>query len=262
MKAIAISLILASTLGGCTSFRGPGPIYGPTGVTVATVPPLGANPTDLRSRFVTSAKYAESDPSPQNLRTFMNRGFTLTYANCDAYFQLMGRHQRRARIFRDTITPVTALITGLIPLINFNSEQGAENALKYIALGSAFTTSGLGVYDQHFLFGAENIDSVRTLTMRALVEHMNAAQGSVEAGNFEQAVIHILDNFAVCTPQRILTLTRQAIANGDVEVRSNGGAPNAAGGNDPPPPPPPVTQTNQTSGGVESFTPGIAPPRD
>lgn len=262
MKSIVIPLASALILSGCTSWRGPGPIYGPTGVSVSTTPPLDSNLGDLRSRFVAAAKDAESVPSKANLQNFMMRGFTLTYANCDSYFQMMGRHQRRARVFRDSISPVTALITGLIPLINFDGEKGAENALKYLALGSAFTTSTLAIYDEHFLFGAENIDSVQKLTMRALVEHMSSARKSVEDQNFEQAVIHILDNYAVCTPQRILSMSRQAIANGNVKVDVSGKAPDGKPKDvvDPAPPPPPPPAADSI-GGVESFTPVIEPQR-
>jgi hypothetical protein len=81
--------------------------------------------------------------------------------------------------------------------------------------GTAFN-SGVDIYTKHFLFSAENIASVKNLTLKALSTHQDAV---LDQGNlsFQDAVMRLNDNQAICTPRSIALLAKQAIAVGDVE---------------------------------------------
>jgi hypothetical protein len=171
-----------------------------------------------------SARGAATDmfPAPDAgsvplMLNFMRSAYALIYSDCINYFAVMGRNQSRSRIIRDTVGPIGTLITGILSLRGV--DVGAESdAITAVTLGTLTLNSGLDIFDQNFLFGADNIDAVRQLIMNALAEHANSTlTANPVPSTFEQASINILDNQAICRPSAILRLTRTAIQNGNVQ---------------------------------------------
>lgn len=119
-------------------------------------------------------------------------------------------------------------MTGVIAVGNISSSgensNGDEELLALLGLATAASASGLDVYDEHMLFGAENIGSVEQLVRNALVTHSSAIQNK-RAIRYEAAIRHLLDNQAICSPQNILLLVREAIREGRVAARSQSGSP-------------------------------------
>lgn len=126
-----------------------------------------------------------------------------------------------------------------------NQNAVSTDALAGIAIGTAAINSALDIYDERFLFGADNVFAVRQLTYQALATHASAAMFGTNENNpsrvpltisFEQAAMHLIENQAICTPGSILEISRDAI--GDADVRpivsdaDDESAPGTAGGGD------------------------------
>lgn len=242
-KSIAL-LVSTSMLSACYSFRGPPPVLDRGNVIHTDV--SGMRSGYLYERFrratlnasgcETEPAVAPTGPSPIEqfctpgdmtqeerevaMEEFMQAAYALVYADCGAYFAHMGRNQGRTRIARDAIAPLSSLITGILAAVRFENAASEQDAAAVLALATGAATSALDVYDQHFLFGADNIDVVRQLVMRALAAHALASFVR-KTDRFDQATVHIEDNQSICRPSHILTLARQAIAAGTPEARSS-----------------------------------------
>jgi hypothetical protein len=152
---------------------------------------------------------------------FMRAGYELIYADCADYFAAMGRRQGGTRIARASIGPIGDLITQIISIVSFENAGTREDLTTLLAAGTSAATAALNIYDQHFLFGADNIDEVRRLVQDALRAHAAATFGTnVDHDTFGRAANHLEDNQAICRPSRILTLVREAIAAGQIEART------------------------------------------
>jgi len=137
----------------------------------------------------------------------------LVYTRCSDFFQRAGRNQGRSRVARDFIAPVFALLAGLLAVHDFGEDSGDEqNILEALTLGSNFASTTLDVHDRHFLFGADNVDSVREMTLNALSVHRLAVMDR-DLGSVYDTIEHLVDNQTICSPPHILRLARQAIAN-------------------------------------------------
>ncbi|MGD2133384.1 MAG: hypothetical protein PVI23_11365 [Maricaulaceae bacterium] len=144
-------------------------------------------------------------------------GFALVYANCSDYFDSAGRAQSWVITARDIIEVASTLGTGAVALGN-----GDDDTVAAIAFGANTAYTGLDVYTRNYLFGAENIDAVRSLVLRAVATHRDAvlAQNPTAYGDVTQA---LFDNQTICSPRRIASLTRAAIEAGTVEPYSPSG---------------------------------------
>lgn len=149
-------------------------------------------------------------------------GVTLVKVRCNDYFATKGTSQEKARLTRSLIAPVSALITSVFAVINFSSEKRESDYLALLAAGSTFANAGLKIYEEQFLFNADNINSVRGLTMRALDTH-RAAILAASPLTFDTAIRQLTDHEMICTPASILDLTRSAIDTGTVKARKPDG---------------------------------------
>lgn len=228
MKKIAI---LAATffLGGCYSLQGSERIMDRDGFVTREVPENSIFRADfLRAH---QARMDGSDISQKLVDDMMSSGFSHVYSYCDSYFDVMGAQQRKSRITRDAIAPLSAVITGVIALQNFGDDSStAQDLLAAVGLVTAASSSVLDIYDEHMLFGAENIGAVETLTKAALSAHSVAVKKK-SAVSYDAAVRHLLDNQSICSPQHILTLTREAIKEGKVVASSSTGEASELTGN-------------------------------
>lgn len=160
-----------------------------------------------------------SDQDNEDLAGAMvNSGITLVRTRCSDFFAAKQTNQGRARLVRSLIQPLTIAITSTFAVVNFGSEQKESDALALLAAGNALATAGLNIYEDQFLFGAENVYSVQALTMRALSAHQSDIQ-SADPSTFDAGVRVLLDHQSICTPGNILELVRAAIDNGDFRPR-------------------------------------------
>jgi hypothetical protein len=283
MHKTAGALLGLCLLSGCYTFRGPAPVLNDRDVverdnfglrhgfyydrfrtaayeaaecedTARPVSPVAFRPINCRPQTL------EGPERDRIMRNFMRTGFGLVIADCRRFFQVAGRNQARSRIVRDTISPLSNLLGGLLALRNI-PEGGTDDVASILALGTSTATSGLDIFDQRFLFGAENIASVEQLILRTLTEHGSAALNQHDI-NFETASSEIFANQAICTPPHILRLSREAIQNGTPKARPEGTP--AAGTGAPPvvqaPAPAPVSPGQGLSGTSVGVPPPVPPP--
>ncbi len=148
----------------------------------------------------------------------IDAGVTLNRVRCTDFFAERAGHQTRERIFRGAVAPLSALITGILAVANFKTDNGRKEALQILSIGQSATVAGLELYESEFLFGAANVNSVRTLTMRALNEH--ATEILTQDVQFFGAARHLIDHQMICTPANILELSQNAIREGKVVPRT------------------------------------------
>ncbi len=226
LAAAPLTLILV----GCYGFQGPERI-----VTKDARPAtLSSSNIDM---FINDFKQAEAfrnkNPSADNpfVPQMLRSGFMYNYSFCENYFAQMGQNQRRSQIIRSALVPITALMTGIIGLQDFSKNPSAkEDLITSLAIGSAATTAALDIYDQHFLFGVENIGAVQVMALKAQDAH---ATKVFEQGNitFERAMQHLIDNQGQCSPQSILSLARSVLKTAKLKATNeNDGRGNGQGG--------------------------------
>ena len=162
-----------------------------------------------------------SSPTPTkpaddaHVRPMLRSGMMYVRTYCNSYFRTMAVEQRKGAILRDTLAPLTAIITGLagIRSLSLGSDVPEEDVLTAVALISTASAATLDIYDEHLLFGADNIDSVRTLTMKSLETHKLAVLKQ-SGYSFEDAIETLIEHQNICAPQSILAATRKAIKAG------------------------------------------------
>lgn len=148
-------------------------------------------------------------------------GRTLIYANCSDFFADAGRTQTQLVVWKDAIGLLGTLVAGVIAL-DGGGGTGDLDRLAVVSLGSSAALSGIDIYTQRFLFAAENVDSVRELTLNALSAHAAKVKED-KPTTYEAASRHLLDNQALCLPPRIAMLARDAIKKGDVVAYTGSG---------------------------------------
>lgn len=179
----------------------------------------GADGADLvQNFFYTACASINNRWSPAVAKEMIEAGVTLNRVRCTDFFAERAGHQTQERIVRGTIAPLSALLTGIIAIANFKSDDSRKDAIQILGIGQSATIAGLELFESEFLFGAANVNSVRTLTMRALDEH--AAGILAEDTNFYGAARHLIDHQMICTPANILELSQDAIREGRVVPRT------------------------------------------
>lgn len=218
MKSVFKNALIASaalSLSGCYSFTGVPQLINGGGV-VNQQGTVSKRTESLKNNFRYAVEIAAADRDNWNkVGTMMDTGYLLAYSNCDDFFRVMGLGQRDSSIARDLVAPVISILTGVIALKDFQNASIQQDYIEIIGLGSAAYVTGLDVYDKHFLFGSENIYEVENLTLDALdtSEDIIRSAGTM---NFERAVQKLIRHQGVCTPASIKSLTKQAIAAGNV----------------------------------------------
>lgn len=218
MIKFALLICAAMGLSGCYSIQGSERVLNNQGKLTREV----STGSIFRSDFEYSYnKRMMKTVTQSDIDTMLSSGFSHIYSFCDGYFDSMGLQQRKSRVTRDAIAPIAALMTGILALHNFDKNTGRkEDIVGAIGLTTAATASILDIYDEHMLFGAENIGAVEQLTKAALFEHAGKVLTTTGV-SFDTAIRHLLDNQALCSPQFILSLTREAIREGKVTARTN-----------------------------------------
>jgi hypothetical protein len=150
----------------------------------------------------------------------INSGITLNRIRCSDFFRQRGAGQTTGRIARAAIPPLSALITSILGIVDFDADDDRQQAIQILGLSIAATEGTLRVYEEEFLFGAENIRAVELLTLRDLDTH---AQQVLDRGSgYYQALRDLLDHQSRCRPTAILELSQTAIREGRVRPRDTG----------------------------------------
>lgn len=205
-KALAgVLTCVAIWLSGCAATRGPQPIVSATGPTNTTAT------TGLAKQFIASAGSSFGNPhNPALAHTMMSDGFALIYANCSDYFLSAGETQKWIIFSRDAVGAIGSLTTAIFAL-----HDGGKNAAANMALLTGAGLAGLDIYTKNFLFSAENISAVRTLTTNALSAHQKAVE-TIGTVTYRSATMALFDNQEICSPMKIAALAREAIQKGVV----------------------------------------------
>lgn len=147
-------------------------------------------------------------------RRMLFAGFDLIRANCGDFFDQAGRNQGRTNLYRDIVVVSAGFLSSAIALNPGNTEtQGALPILTTAAY------SGIDAYNSNFLFAAENVGVVRTLTIRAVQVHQNEWWQEIgdQPLSYGRALDILVDNQSYCLPPKILQLVKGAINVGNVQ---------------------------------------------
>ncbi|MFB0875256.1 MULTISPECIES: hypothetical protein [unclassified Sphingobium] len=209
-------------LSGCAGFSGPSSLVTPQGASLDKgddgACPIAVSDTSINRVF--HRALCTSAAAPDDViaaRRLLTTGFALAQLRCDDFFWAKSRHQTFARLGRSALPPLVTLTSGVLALLS-DKPDTLQNYLKYIALGSAAAGATIDIYEEHFLFGADNIDAVRSLTMDALSEHRTAVL-KTDPRTFDSVILHLTDHQALCRPVHILALSRDAIQAGRIAAR-------------------------------------------
>jgi len=160
--------------------------------------------------WVASGRTKIGQSGPQDAyRVMLREGLGLVRGNCSDFFRKRGDNQQTINLSRDIVALSSATAVAVVGV-----SGGSALALSIIALAGGTLYGGIDAYTKNFLFGVDNIESVRTLTMKALEEHATAV--SVGAGTlaFQDVSGAIMDNQELCKPASIAASVREAIKNG------------------------------------------------
>lgn len=229
-KKLILSLAAVSTLalGGCVGGEGRPQIMSSDGVN-SWVKDRAARSEHSRGTlklFVDTAELAypasptaNTDPAIQRL--FMRRGFALVKDRCRTYFSIKSSRQRTVNVWQEVFAPVTVVATGVLALVD-GGETVDSDYLRALGLGIGAAEAGFKIYEEQFLFSADNVDAVRVLVENAL--RVDANQKLATAGsqlNYTASVEAIVGNQLICSPQQIIPLVKKAIENGRVISTNN-----------------------------------------
>lgn len=206
MTRIVAACALASFLSGCA-------ITGMREV-VDSKGPVDKDTTGLVGAFNTSEKQSFDNSSVSlHAAAMFNSGYALVQDGCETFFKSAGQRQGYVLVARDLVTAGGSVASAVLAL-----HERSANSISNVALGTATTIAGLDLYTKHFLFAAENVDSVKQLVLRAMDAH--AAKVNEQAGTltYTSAMGYLLANQAICSYASIRSLAVQAIAAGKVDA--------------------------------------------
>jgi hypothetical protein len=165
---------------------------------------------DPAGRFNKAARTAAALDAQSNVDAMLRTGFALIDHTCSEYFTSAGRSQTWLIAAKDTIGVLSSLSTGAIAL-----KDGSDDSVAAIAFGSNALNSGLDVYTRNYLFGADNIEAVRTLTFGALEAHRAGIRAKAPS-TYDEAGVALIHNQNYCQPRKIAEMTRKAISTSDL----------------------------------------------
>lgn len=215
-------------IGGCGGFEGPKPILDQRGpisesAKASDVGEYGVFRisydvalTDQQaiSRAGSTAATLPADPRSRNARQMAIDGTNLVRSNCAEFFRSAGDNQKWLNFSKDVTTAGGALATGVLALASpANSSTAAA-----VALTTATAYNGVDIYTRNFLFGSDNIESVRAMTMNALSAHRAATlpDDDKTVWTYWGAITVIQDHQELCTPASIKALVLDSISNSKI----------------------------------------------
>lgn len=155
---------------------------------------------------------SSDDPVSRHARQMAVEGVHLADSYCELFFRYGGDNQKWLLVSRDLVAALGSIATGAVALAGRN----ASTATGILALTTAGLYNGVDIYTRNFLFGSDNIESVRTMTMKALAAHSAAAlpDHDTSVWTFGGAAQVVTEHQMICTPASIRNLVLQAIKAG------------------------------------------------
>jgi hypothetical protein len=131
-----------------------------------------------------------------------------------------GKDQTLLITARDAVGAIGAVSTSVMVLA-----KAPKSALAAVGIGTGAAYTGIDIYTKDFLFSADNIDAVRTLTNNALDTHHQAVSDALAADgskkNYDYLVRQLRDEQSICTLRHIAALAVDAIKNGHLVATTN-----------------------------------------
>lgn len=175
--------------------------------------------------WVASGQVRLGEAGPQDsYKVMLREGLGLVRGNCSDFFRKRGDNQQTINLSRDLVALSSATAVAVVGV-----SGGTALALSIIALTGGALYGGIDTYTKNFLFGADNIESVRTLTMKALEEHSSAVMAASGTLGFHDVSAAIMDNQELCKPASIAASVREAIKNGRPGIQQAGESGNTRG---------------------------------
>lgn len=175
----------------------------------------------IQANWVASGAIPLEDQTAQNsFKVLLSEGLGLVRGNCSDFFRVRGDRQQTVNLSRDVVAIGGTTAAAIIGLTG-----GSALALSIIALSGATLYGSLDVYTKNFLFGADNIEAVRTLTMTTLTTNANEVitKARSDIVTFQQVTAWIMDNQEVCKPASIAAAVRVKLRGGSVDdIRAAG----------------------------------------
>jgi hypothetical protein len=224
-----ITLLATLGLSACEAYRAP-PLINKAGPVIPTDLPPPANEGDSNpyKEFARTYQVAMKSRSASDAKVLRDQGFALIWSNCSDFFAYRGNVQQGLGLFKDTTSALTPIATGVISIA-----RATTSAVPILSLGQAATSGGINVVADNFLFGADNIDDVRTLILNALAAHVakvrEEATKSPEEAGFDWSTNQLLENQAICQPAKMLALSKEAKKDAEAETQKANDKKPAAG---------------------------------
>jgi hypothetical protein len=233
---LATLAVVILTVPSCSGFRSATSTLDPQGpVSLAPQYKLQADPTNPGAVGLFEASYAKaysdqvaiskglksaptssSDPVSMQARQMASDGTALVDQYCSAFFKSAGKNQTWLNVGKDITAVIGTAATGVLALAS-PSNAAAAGA---VALATATAYNGADLYTRDFLFGSDNIESVRSLTTKALLAHTAAVLPNIDTDktvwSFRGAAEVINDHQDLCTPASIHAAVLAAIQGGTV----------------------------------------------
>lgn len=140
------------------------------------------------------------------LRSMAREGFGLIRSNCDDFFRRKGNNQQNLALGRDFVGWGAATATAIVGLTG-----GSALALSIITVSGSALYMGMDAYTKEFLFGADNIEAVRAITMQSLDGNRDQVLQQGASFTFQTVASAIMDNQEMCRPAAIAAAVRHAL---------------------------------------------------
>jgi hypothetical protein len=181
------------------------------------------NADKLQQRISNAEISADSREAQLAFRQMVIDGFGLADANCSDFFHNEGKHQQWVIFSRDVVGAVGTLATAVTA-----AAGSPTGVIAGFSIATATGYNGLDIYQRNFLFGAENIDSVRLLIEKASAARRDAVLADKgQWQDFGEAQTAVMQYQEECMPASILSHTRAAIKNADALAITNSASANS-----------------------------------
>ncbi len=149
----------------------------------------------------------------------LREGLGLVRGNCADFFRQRGDNQQVINLSRDIVAMGGTTAAAIIGLTG-----GSALALSIIAISGATLYAGIDTYTKNFLFGVDNIESVRTLTMQTLNTNASTLLNvpDSEVLTFQNVAGAIMDNQEICKPASIAAAVRLKLRGGSGGIEAAG----------------------------------------
>ena len=143
---------------------------------------LGINPNSLGLFVDAYVNSVEEPDDGARARHLAIAGYDLADTYCYQFFHDEGQNQKWLDVVKDIVAALGTLGTGISAL---SASKTSTTAI--IGLGTTTAYNGIDIYTRNFLYGADNIASVRTLIVNALAAHRQATLETPTPANASSA---------------------------------------------------------------------------